>query len=205
MKKIKFIVTFHTDDDATIQVKYRFRTTGGEEFENRLQLDETAPDTWSGFLTFNNDTTELIYGYEVTRNNVTVRGEWGDTPHKVDLEGEESSWQLFDKWLDSPFCNYMQSGLFKKFYHCETNESYQKVALPHSGADILFFDIQACGLAADETLVLTGDADELGSWEPSRAIRMTNTAFNSWQCTVERASLRNKELKFKFEPKKWIR
>lgn len=198
MKKIKFIVTFHTDADATIQVKYRFRTAGGEEFENRLQLDETVPDTWSGFLTFNNDVTELTYGYEVARNNATVRGEWGDTPHKVDLEGDESSWQLFDKWLDSPFCNYMQSGLFKKFYHCKANEEYKQITLPRSNADLLFFDIQACGLAADETLVLTGEAEALGSWEPSRAIRMTNTAFNRWQCVVERASLHNKELKFKF-------
>ena len=40
MKKIEFIVAFHTDNNATIQVKYRFRTTTGEDLENRLQLEE---------------------------------------------------------------------------------------------------------------------------------------------------------------------
>ena len=196
MKKIKFIITFHTDEGATIQVKYRFRNSGGEEFENRLQLDETAPDTWSGYLTFNNDATKLTYGYEVARNNATVRGEWGDTPHEVNMDSADTSWQLFDKWLDSPFCNYMQSGLFKKFYNSKAT-SYGKLSLPENKPDALIFDIQACGLTSNETLVLTGDADELGNWEPSRGVRMTNTAFNRWQCIIDRGSLRDRTLSFK--------
>ena len=61
MKKIEFIVTFHTDNNATIQIKYRFRTTEGKKIENRLQLEETATDTWRGFLTFDNNVTELTY------------------------------------------------------------------------------------------------------------------------------------------------
>ncbi|MBQ5663966.1 MAG: 4-alpha-glucanotransferase, partial [Bacteroidaceae bacterium] len=199
MKKIEFIVTFHTDDNATIQVKYRFRTTKGEEFENRLQLEEGANDTWSGFLTFDDSTTELIYGYEVTRNCTTVRSEWGETPHSINLEASSASWKLFDKWYDAPFCNYMQSGLFKKFYNRETAAfSKEKIAFPNNNSDILFIDIQACGLTADETLVLTGDDAEVGNWEPTRGIRMTNVNFNRWQCAVEASALHNKTLSFKF-------
>ena len=199
MKKIEFIVTFHTDDNATIQVKYRFRTTKGEEFENRLQLDEVSSDTWRGFLTFDNNVTELTYGYEVTRNNTTIRSEWGDTPHKINIEATEAAWQLYDKWYDAPFCNYMQSGLFKKFYHRNTPaDNNKEITIPEKNTDILLFDIQACGLAADETLVLTGDSEEFGSWTPQRGVRMTNVSFNRWQCAIEASTLLNNMLNFKF-------
>ncbi len=199
MKKIKFIVTFHTDNNATIQIKYRFRTTRGEEFENRLQLEEISPDTWSGFLTFDNTTCELTYGYEVVRNSTTVRSEWGDTPHEVSLETDDTSWQLHDKWLDVPFCNYMQSGLFKKFYHRNNPaDTCDKLTVSGKSPDILFFDIQACGLTADETLVATGDVAELGNWEPSQGVRMTSTGFNRWQCIADASALHEKTLNFKF-------
>lgn len=199
MKKIEFIVIFHTDDNATIQVKYCFRTTGGEESENRLQLEKSSPDTWNGILTFDNNVTELSYGYEVVRNGTTVRNEWGDTPHKISLENTDTSWKLFDKWFDAPFCNYMQSGLFKKFHtHNTPATGCGKITIPSTSPDILLFDIQACGLTADETVVLTGDADELGNWEPLRGIRMTNTAFNRWQCIADVSAIRNRTLNFKF-------
>ncbi len=198
MKKIEFRIIFHTDDNAAIQVKYRFRTKEGEKIENRLHLDESSPDTWSGFLTFDNDATKLVYGYEVVRNSATVRGEWGDTPHEINLEETDSSWTLFDKWFDAPFCNYMQSGLFKKFYHSNQRSNDGKIEFSGNTPDALLFDIQACGLTADETLVLTGDADELGNWNPTRGIRMTNVAFNRWQCVADASKLSNKLLNFKF-------
>ncbi len=199
MKKIEFIVAFHTDNNATIQVKYRFRTTTGEDFENRLQLEEVSPGTWSGFLTFDNSTTKLTYGYEVVRNGTTVRNEWGDKPHEIDTTATETSWKLMDKWLDAPFCNYMQSGLFKKFYHRNSAvTSNGEITFTEQTSDALFIDIQACGLTDEETLVLTGDAPELGNWEPSRGIHMKNTSFNRWQCAIEASALQNKTLNIKF-------
>ena len=199
MRKVEFRIDFNVDDEAVLQIKYRFFTNDGECRQGRLALDELSSGMWSGFLTFDYDVVRISYGYELVRLGEVVRYEWNTMPHEVEFAFERSSWILYDKWLDSPFANYMQSGLFKRF--CMSDESscnLDRAIFTNECPDVLLFDVPACGLAENETLVLTGDDDVLGCWSPERAVRMKKIAFNRWQCVIDVSSIKNKTINFKF-------
>ena len=199
MKKIEFRIGFCADEGTSLRVKYRFYTTSGEESRGCLQLNEQPDDVWGGFLTFNDNVTRVVYGYELARLGNVVRCEWGVMPHDIDLLVNGALWQLSDKWLDSPFCNYMQTGLFKKFYSSKKPAAGWEKVLPEGDApDVVIFDVPACGFSDGETFMLVGDVDALGGWSPERGVRMKNAAFNRWQCSVDVSMLRGRTLNYKF-------
>ena len=199
MKKIEFRIGFCADEGTSLRVKYRFYTTSGEESRGCLQLNEQPDDVWGGFLTFNDNVTRVVYGYELSRLGNVVRCEWGVMPHDIDLLVNGALWQLSDKWLDSPFCNYMQTGLFKKFYSSKKPAGGWEKVLPEGDApDVVIFDVPACGFSENEAFMLVGDVDALGAWSPERGVRMKNTAFNRWQCSVDVSMLRGRTLNYKF-------
>jgi 4-alpha-glucanotransferase len=199
MKKIEFLVDFHTDENVTLQLKYKFTTNSGESNKSCLQLDEISRDVWGGCLTFEDNIIELSYGYELACNGETIRTEWSGKPHSINLTIGSSLWRVHDKWLDSPFCNYLQSGLFNKFYQSKRDtKGYEEIEVSDEYRDSLIFDVPACGLSENETLALVGDDDHLGAWAPQRAIRMKYTAPNRWQCIVNTSSLQGKILSYKF-------
>ena len=199
MRKIEFKIDFHAEGDMALRLKYRFLTTTGEASFGCLSLDELSPDIWGGFLTFNENVVRVKYGYELMRSDDVVRCEWGVMPHSLEFVGKTSLWQLFDKWLDSPFCNYMQSGLFKKFYSSKNAFVNAVKMLPEEGdSDVVVFDVPACGFSEDEEFVLVGGTAALGAWSPAAGVRMKNVSFNRWQCVVDASSLRGEILSFKF-------
>ena len=116
MRRLNFKIEFNTSGSDVVRVCYRFRRPMGEEARGNLMLEEQGSGVWFGFLTLDCNVNNIKYGYEIIRNGELVRSEWGAMPHSVDFGDECSSWMVYDKWLDSPFCNYMQTGLFKKFY-----------------------------------------------------------------------------------------
>ena len=116
MRRLNFKIEFNTSGSDAVRVCYRFRRPTGEEAKGNLMLEEENPGVWAGFLTLDCNVNNIKYGYEIIRADELVRSEWGGMPHTVDFGSECSSWIVYDKWLDSPFCNYMQTGLFKKFY-----------------------------------------------------------------------------------------
>ena len=199
MRRIDFNIGFRTTDNAYVQIKYRFRNAMGESVKGCLQLDEQMPGTWGGFLTLECDIEEIKYGYEIARDGEVKRSEWGGMPHHIKFGACRSSWMVSDKWLDSPFCNYMQTGLFKNFYAKNKKyNAYAEVAPQSECTDALIVDIPMCGLSDDEILVLAGDADVTGCWAPERAVRMTCVGFNRWQCVIDASTLLGRILHYKF-------
>ena len=197
MRRLNFKIEFNTSGSDAVRVCYRFRRPTGEEAKGNLMLEEENPGVWVGFLTLDCNVNNIKYGYEIIRADELVRSEWGGMPHTVDFGSECSSWIVYDKWLDSPFCNYMQTGLFKKFYQNVTL-AYGKVTFSEERPDALIFDLPVCGLEDDETLLLAGDAGQLGGWSLESAIPMIAVGFNRMQCAVDTEALRGRILSFKF-------
>lgn len=199
MKKIEFRIHFHADKEAAMQLRYRFFTDKGECENGRLKLEEISDDTWGDTLTFEDNVSSLIYGYELTDSKGIIRTEWDGMPHSLNLTICSSQWQMNDKWLDAPFCNYLQSGLFNKFHTSgRGTKEYESIVIEDEYRDAIIFDVPACGLTEKETLALVGDDEALGAWNPQRAIMMKYTAFNRWQCVIKSPSIQGKILSFKF-------
>ena len=197
MRRLNFRIEFKTNEGDALRVSYRFCRPTGEEAKGKLLLDELNPGVWTGYLTLGCNVANIKYGYEIVRGDELVRCEWGGMSHAVKFGEGRSSWMVSDKWLDSPFCNYMQTGLFKKFYQKSTS-AYSEIPLPGESQDVLIFDLPMCGLKDGEKLLLAGDAEECGAWSLDRAIPMTCTGFNRWQCMLDTSSMRGRILSFKF-------
>ena len=197
MRRLNFRMEFNVSGGDSVSLSYCFRRPTGEEAKGRLQLEEMDSGVWTGFLTIDCNVNSIKYGYEIIRSGELLRSEWGGMPHSIKFNGERSSWIVSDKWCDSPFCNYMQTGLFKKFYQKST-ASYGEVSLSGEQPDALIFDLPMCGLDDGEVLLLAGDAEECGAWSLERAVPMTCTGFNRWQCVIDTTALRGRILSFKF-------
>ncbi len=191
MKSITLNIRYRADEDTVMQII--FCEKGGEE--QCIDMHRTGDDSWAASFAVESDTALLSYGYRLVRDGKVVRNEWAVMPHRLSLNCVNDNYYVSDMWLDSPVGYYTQTNLFRFF---------DKQARPLDAPCVNWYNrsltlsLYAMGVERGDSLVLSGDAPELGSWDLSHALPMVQTEPNLWSVTFDVEQLRGGSLQFKF-------
>ena len=165
----------------TISIEYK--TSWGEELvlclgSKRHPMSYTADGLWKLELSRFNADQLVEYSYEVVRNGVTVRSEWGK--HSLSLKAVSAkSLVVVDRWQDRPadapfYSSAFTKGIFRR------DESKAKAS---AGAYNVLLQVSAPVLRPNEVLALAGSTKALGKW--SKVIPFDDSRFPVWTLGLE--------------------
>ena len=194
MRLIEFNIRYEISDGATVHMCYHLR--GNDSVvDGALSLREVQKGWWQCSIEVDDRFADVNYGYELRLGGNVLCTEWEGTPHTLRFNCVNSKYIVHDMWLDSPAGSYARTNLFRFF-------DRQQVKLDEPSINwynrSVTFSVYATGLRAGERLHLVGDADVLGSWEPSRALPMQQRVPNRWSVTFDVATLWSGSLNYKF-------
>ena len=160
-----------------------YKTSWGEELvlcvdRKRYQMSYAADGIWKLELHEFAATEVVKYKYEVIRNGIVVRSEWG--VHTLALNGAgKRNLVVCDRWQDRPADAPFYSSAFTRgiFRRSETGTLSQAKT-----ANVLF-QVAAPVLRPNETLALAGSSKALGKW--SQFIPFDDSRFPIWSLALE--------------------
>lgn len=192
MKNVTFRIRYRTEEKESVQMLCLWQGVR----EEIMPMTREGADVWGLSLQLPHDISSLVYGYRIVREGKVSRSEWAVTPHKLSVNCVNNSYFMYDMWLDSPAGYYTQTNLFHFF---------DKESVPIETPNVnwynrsLTFSLYAMGIGVGEKLVVSGEADVLGCWNPSNALPLQQIEPGLWSVTfdIERlACLASLQFKF---------
>ena len=159
-----------------------YRTAWGEEIVlcldgKRHGLEYVADGLWQGEVSRPALKEALEYGYEVVRDGVTVRKEWGK--HVLPKGLSAKTVKINDRWQDRPADAPFYSSAFTKgiFGRVDSRQS-----APANGICIV---VNAPVVRPDEVLAIAGSGKTLDNW--NRIVPFEDGMFPVWTLSLEAA------------------
>ena len=162
--------------------KYRMMTSDGVRWSYDLNMSSAFPDA-------------ISYYYDIERDGSCVRREWTTLPHLLELnDARGSRFTIYDHWHDMPEDSYLYSSAFTDcLYGCKC----QKLA-PTPFTHTVRLVVRAPQLRARQRLIIVGEGKELGDWDASKGIAMTEHNYNEWIVNLDANMFPDEEAEFKF-------
>ncbi|MDD2961779.1 MAG: 4-alpha-glucanotransferase [Muribaculaceae bacterium] len=137
-------------------------------------------DTWCAIVEIpENTTVDIEYRYIVKSENAVERHEWGK-PHKLLANAGVKDCIVYDRWQDQPYNkHYFSSAFIDGIFHRETSTKKLEVK-PNN----LLLSVTAPHISPNECLAISGNNNELGNWDPDKAILLNDSLFPIWQVNI---------------------
>ncbi len=125
------------------------------------------------------------YTYRIVgEKNQTLREEWGK-PHTFVASKSLTECSIYDRWSSQPaegsfYSSAFTDGIFSR-------QKRQKPAMVAAGT--ILFSVEAPTVRHDEVVALVGDGEQLGNWNPDKAISLSDAHFPLWQVAVKAQKL----------------
>ncbi len=171
--RICFSINYHTKWGESLCL-----TPGGKASGENYPLQHTNGDHWHVTV----ESSKLFipgseYKYSVVdaEGNV-LRSEWRS--HVVpEYDANLELLEICDHWIDMPEDKSFYSSLFTNV----VNRRENPVPAPGKiGAAKLVIEAEAPMVAPDQILAVSGSCDALGSWNPEKALRLSDEKFTMW-------------------------
>lgn len=178
--KITFNIDYATSDNQVVELVLSggavFSMTNTDGHHQRVSVELQQPG-------------ELIYCYRVRGNLGLEASEFSRLPHRITIDKKYDQWTVEDCWQYIPWDkNFYSKAIGGVFFarngHIEPTVT--RVA-EHSGA--ITFQLYAPQVAPQHYVVITGDAPELGAWNPKAGIRLGGQDFPRWSVTISSIGL----------------
>ncbi|MDD4777848.1 MAG: 4-alpha-glucanotransferase [Fermentimonas sp.] len=186
----------------TFQIEYH--TTWGQQVCICGSLPELGRFDESNALVLSNDGNrwfteiditekkDIQYYYFIRQGSGIIRREWGN-PRKIQIPKEKKHFLINDLWKDRPFHSYLYSSVFTKsvFLHNKT------ITPAEYYSSSVLLNVICPYVKKDQKLCISGDCEELGSWEPSKAKNLDYIDDGEWQIILDADKL-PKQTHYKF-------
>lgn len=151
---------------------------------------------WTGVLSMEEPLDGKVdYYYSVVNDGTVERREWRVEAHRLVLDGMETeSVAVYDKWIDIPEDAFLYSSAFTD---CITNDSLSRGKQLSYGRTVCL-KVRAPQLRKGEKLFLTGAGEQLGDWEKSAALPMTECNYREWTVNLDADRIAGGVMEFKF-------
>ena len=189
---LTFNVDYRTDWGETLYLCGNHPALGGGDPSKALPMNFTGNEKWQLFVNCDIPAGETIEYHYIVRNESGVeRREWGQ-PHRITITPGISRCEIFDHWQDQPMDKPYYSSAFTECVNARQNRD--AAANPLCG--MMNLRVWAPMVSAGQVLALSGDIAALGSWDPAKAVVMSDAAFPEWSCNV---SLRDFKAPFDYK------
>ena len=139
--------------------------------------------------------TYIDYYYSLMRDGEEARHEWTVMPHRLECAAQKAtSYTIYDHWIDIPEDSYMYSSAFTECVLARKRELSTKTEFKRT----VRLKVRAPQLRNGERLGIVGEPEYLGSWEPDKALKMTEHECHEWVVSLDASRLPAQRFEFKF-------
>lgn len=131
------------------------------------------------------------YSYKVVKDSAVVASEWG-APHIIELPQKIKECYIIDKWSSVPNNKAYYSSLFRDSVYRRSNPTS---LTPKGGAILL--EAEFPRVESNESLAVIGNITQLGGWNASKALLMSDITTPKWRAQIEVDSA-PKKIEYKF-------
>ncbi len=176
--KIKFEIDYHTRFGQKLCVVGNLPVLGNWDEDKGLDLTYGGNSLWTGTIETQVQ-EEVEYYYVLKEEGRVTRKEWGKS--RVIKPGQETFVIRTDSWHEAPRQHFLYTSAFTDslFRHepCEIQELTSKHGIK--------LQLHCACARKEETVVLCGESELLGSWDVSRAIAMNFVADDIWEVYLD--------------------
>lgn len=177
--KIVFNINYHTVWGESLYLCGDIPELGSGDAHNGLEMKLTSPDTWQLTLDLKFDPEDFNYWFVVKAPDRAWRFEWGK-PHRYVAGSGIRSCVIFDSWHDMPADKPFYSSAFTDGILRRSHRDQPLKSIPGT----VNMRVEAPMILPDETLAVCGEGDLLGNWDPTKAIRMNDANFPTWEINI---------------------
>lgn len=173
---VSFSVNYRTNWGETIWLNI----TEGEGEPRLHQMNCYDGERWVLNLDIPTSTIQIEYTYEVRKDEQLMGSGWGKR-RKLELDQSYQRYTLRDTWQGIPRNKHLFSSPFTETFFRRDPKASPK---PHFDQAITI-KIFAPAVKPNQRLYLTGNNENLGNWDISKALPMDGTHFPEWSVTID--------------------
>ena len=183
--KITLNVDYRTNWGESLYVSGNCAALGDNDWHKAVRMSLEGTEHWSVEIEVADSVQEIEYHYEVRHENGFTKNEWGAGHHF--LRGRNvRNYNIFDRWQDQPWDKPYYSSAFTECVCKRTGRASEQ--LPRAG--YLTIEVSAPMIASDCRLAICGSAPALGSWNPEKAVVLSDAFYPRWTATVEAGNIK---------------
>lgn len=193
MMKIHFILNYSTEFGQDL----RLNIFDGKTAEPTSYGMNTADGkTWQCDIEMKKDPERTDYFYSLDNSGHEERHEWQTVTHRIELNCKRAKeYTVYDRWIDIPQDSYLYSSAFTD---CVNRRHHEEIK-PTDYRKTLRLVVRAPQLRKGEHLLVCGEHNNMGNWQPDYAIRMYEHNYNEWVTDLDREAFGDrKETELKF-------
>lgn len=181
MAILSFQIDYHTAWGQQVCICGSIPELGDMDESQALPLKNEG-DLWCTEVTINKS-QELSYYYFIRERENTVRREWG-SPRTLRVTASKD-YVVRDLWKNRPYHAYLYSSAFTGTFF-----AHPKEGLPERyHARSVLLNVVCPYVSSEQTLVVSGDCDELGHWDLQKAKPMRCVEDGVWQLLLDAKKL----------------
>ena len=193
MMKIHFILNYSTEFGQDL----RLNIFDGKAAEPTSYGMNTADGkTWQCDIEMKKVPERADYFYSLDNSGHEERHEWQTVTHRIELNCKRAKkYTVYDRWIDIPQDSYLYSSAFTD---CVNRRHHEEIK-PTDYRKTLRLVVRAPQLRKGEHLLVCGEHNNMGNWQPDYAIRMYEHNYNEWVADLDREAFGDrKETELKF-------
>ena len=185
--KLKFTIEYGTQWGENLWVIVTYKSLDGTEKNRRLMMMTNDGWHWevetSAIESRQHPIASFTYYYQVEDSEGNVlRREWISVPRSYYFDSSKN-YVLSDLWREVPLQYYLYSYAYQTMNGFPHDEEVKALRVPLYRKTIIF-RVSAPQLKAGQAVAVVGSHPALGSWNPSRYLRMEYLGRYDWLLSV---------------------
>ena len=185
--KLKFTINYVTTWGQGLYVSITFNSEGGRPKHHLMPMVTEDGETWTletaAVESRQRPVTSICYHYQVMDGDGRLlRREWDKVPRLYAFDSTRD-YVFPDQWRDTP----LQAHLYTEAFHVASgharHQPLEVFRLPLFRRTVVF-RVSAPQLRSGESVGICGSHPAMGSWSPSRFLRMNPVGDGDWMLSV---------------------
>lgn len=130
------------------------------------------------------ESKEISYYYLICQGSSVVRREWG-SHRKIHIVKSKKQFIIQDLWKSKPYHSYLYTSVFSDTIFRHTKNTLP----PRYYTQSVLLNVICPYVNRDQVLCISGDCDELGNWNLSKAPKLTPIENGVWQIVLNAKKL----------------
>ena len=177
--QLHFHINYHTRWGESLYIVGNVPQLGNGNPENAVEMTLTGPDLWELDVEFPAKSLEFDYSFIVKAPGLAWRFEWGK-PHHFSSGKGIGKYSIFSNWQDLPFDKPFYSSAFTDGIFRRSTSEKESPIQPKS----VRLSVIASVVKPDEWVVICGEGDFLGNWNPMKAPRLRDAGYPEWEINL---------------------
>ncbi|GHT48832.1 4-alpha-glucanotransferase [Bacteroidia bacterium] len=191
--KIRFNINFHTIWGQTLYITGSIPELGNWNTAAAKEMDYIEDGNWTLELNLPDKAVNLEYRYFLKSNNKLTFEEWNKN-HFLTIIDTQQSYYLLDYWQNRPQNQALYSSAFIKSWFAHPCDKFERVL---KSKRKIRLKILAPSIAKNESLAISGNQEEMGNWDPEKALVTACEKFPEWWVDLDSGNIRY-PLEYKF-------